>query len=94
MEQHWTEWSVRWRNSLREFLVSLTASNSREGLAELEALTMAYNAIQGGASGVDMGRNVFQSLHPDAMLTAINAVVHAEATPDEAYSLLRSMVSD
>ncbi len=55
---------------------------------------MAYNAIQGGASGVDMGRNVFQSLHPDAMLTAINAVVHAEATPDEAYSLLRSMVSD
>jgi putative autoinducer-2 (AI-2) aldolase len=63
-------------------------------LPELDALTMAYNAIQGGASGVDMGRNVFQSLHPDAMLTAINAVVHNGATPEDAYSLLRSMVTD
>src|SRR6202034_4145308 len=30
-------------------------------LPELDALTMAYNAVQQGASGVDMGRNIFQS---------------------------------
>ena len=37
-------------------------------LPELEALQMAYGAIQGGALGVDMGRNIFQSEAPIAML--------------------------
>jgi len=39
-------------------------------IAELDALTMAYNAIQGGAIGVDMGRNIFQSEDPVAMIQA------------------------
>ena len=33
-------------------------------LPELDALTMAYRAIQEGAAGVDMGRNIFQSDPP------------------------------
>ena len=37
-------------------------------LPELDALTMAYNAIQAGAVGVDMGRNIFQSEDPLAMM--------------------------
>ena len=39
-------------------------------LPELEALTMAYRAVGEGASGVDMGRNIFQSDAPAAMLQA------------------------
>ncbi len=54
-------------------------------LAELDALTMAYNAIEGGASGVDMGRNIFQSDHPVAMIRAIRAVVHESAKPEHAF---------
>jgi putative autoinducer-2 (AI-2) aldolase len=45
-------------------------------LAELEALTMAYSAVQQGAAGVDMGRNIFQSDAPQAMIAAVAAVVH------------------
>ncbi len=45
-------------------------------LPELDALTMAYNAVQQGAAGVDMGRNIFQSEDPKAMITAVDAVVH------------------
>jgi len=45
-------------------------------MPELDALTMAYNAVQQGASGVDMGRNIFQSESPIAMIQAIRAVVH------------------
>ncbi len=41
-------------------------------LPELDALTMAYNAVQQGAAGVDMGRNIFQSDAPHAMLAAVN----------------------
>ena len=40
-------------------------------LPELEALTMAYNAIHQGAAGVDMGRNIFQSEAPAAMIPAV-----------------------
>jgi putative autoinducer-2 (AI-2) aldolase len=54
-------------------------------LPELEALTMAYRAIEGGAAGVDMGRNIFQSDHPVEMIRAIRAVVHESAKPEHAY---------
>ncbi len=56
-------------------------------LPELEALELAHAAIQCGAAGVDMGRNVFQSEAPAAMLQAIRAVVHAGVAPKLAYEL-------
>jgi len=54
-------------------------------LPELDALTMAYRAIEEGAAGVDMGRNIFQSGDPAAMIRAIGAVVHESAKPRAAY---------
>jgi len=54
-------------------------------LSELDALTMAYNAIEAGASGVDMGRNIFQSDQAVAMIRAVRAVVHDSAKPEQAY---------
>src|ERR1700740_3093217 len=60
-------------------------------LPELDALTMAYNAVQQGAAGVDMGRNIFQSDDPKAMIAAINAVVHKNAKPKEAYELFSEL---
>jgi putative autoinducer-2 (AI-2) aldolase len=60
-------------------------------LPELEALTMAYNAVQQGACGVDMGRNIFQSEAPEAMIQAVAAVVHKSAKPKEAFDLFRAL---
>ena len=54
-------------------------------LPELEALTMAYSAVEEGAAGVDMGRNIFQSDDPVAMIQAVGAVVHGSAKPRAAY---------
>jgi putative autoinducer-2 (AI-2) aldolase len=62
-------------------------------LPELEALTMAYKAIQQGANGVDMGRNIFQSDAPVAMLKAVNAVVHDGATPERALEMYKDLKS-
>ena len=56
-------------------------------LPELEALELCYNAIQCGASGVDMGRNVFQSDKPLAMMRAVKEVVHNDAKPAEAIDI-------
>ncbi len=60
-------------------------------LPELEALTMAYHAISRGAAGVDMGRNIFQSEAPQAMMKAIHAVVHNDLKPAEAYDLYQGL---
>jgi putative autoinducer-2 (AI-2) aldolase len=60
-------------------------------LPELDALTMAYNAVQQGAAGVDMGRNIFQSEAPKAMIAAVNAVVHQNMTPKEAFQLFNEL---
>jgi putative autoinducer-2 (AI-2) aldolase len=60
-------------------------------LPERDALEMARRAIDQGASGVDMGRNIFQSDHPAAMLRAVRAVVHEDATADDAHDLYRDL---
>jgi len=58
-------------------------------LPEPEALRMAHDAVRQGALGVDMGRNIFQSERPSAMLRAVRAVVHDGATPDAALAIYR-----
>jgi len=52
------------------------------------ALELAHGAISDGAHGVDMGRNIWQSDHPVAMLKALRAIVHEKATVGEALDLL------
>jgi putative autoinducer-2 (AI-2) aldolase len=63
-------------------------------IPELDALTMAYNAVQQGASGVDMGRNIFQSESPVAMLQAVGAVVHHNETPEKALDLYNTLKNE
>ena len=56
-------------------------------LPEHEALEMCWRAIDQGASGVDMGRNIFQSSAPLAMLKAVKKVVHENMSAREAFQL-------
>jgi len=63
-------------------------------IPELDALTMAYNAVQQGASGVDMGRNIFQSEAPIAMLQAVRAVVHDNEQPGKALDLYNTVKNE
>jgi len=60
-------------------------------IPELDALDMAYNAVQQGANGVDMGRNIFQSDAPEAMIQAVHAVVHKNETPEKALDLYNTL---
>jgi len=63
-------------------------------IPELDALKMAYNAIQQGACGVDMGRNIFQSDSPVAMLQAVRAVVHDNERPEKALDLYHTIKNE
>lgn len=60
-------------------------------LEEMEALELCYKAINEGAAGVDMGRNVFQSAKPTAMIQAVSAVVHQGLTPTQGFEMYNDL---
>ena len=60
-------------------------------LPELDALKMAASAVNEGASGVDMGRNIFQSEAPVAMIQAVGKVVHEGIKPEHAYEFFQTL---
>ena len=62
-------------------------------LPEADALNMAYRAVDQGAAGVDMGRNIFQSDSPVAMIQAVGAVVHRNESPDHAHQMYLDLKS-
>ena len=55
--------------------------------SEKAALELAHDAIAAGARGIDMGRNIWQSEHPVAMLLALRAIVHERASVKEALEV-------
>jgi putative autoinducer-2 (AI-2) aldolase len=57
---------------------------------EREALQMAKNAVDNGAVGVDMGRNIFQSDRPIGMIKAVRAIVHENASVDDAFEIYKN----
>ncbi|PIE21460.1 MAG: 3-hydroxy-5-phosphonooxypentane-2,4-dione thiolase [Arachnia propionica] len=57
----------------------------------LDALTMARRAIDGGAAGVDMGRNIFQRTNPPAMIQAVSALVHEDLSAADAAEFYRDL---
>ena len=61
-------------------------------LSEKDALTLAYDVISKGACGVDMGRNIFQSLHPVEMSAAVAKVVHEGYTDKEAFAFYEDAI--
>jgi putative autoinducer-2 (AI-2) aldolase len=58
-------------------------------IAEQDALTLAHNAVNHGAVGVDMGRNIFQSDNPVRMIQAVKAIVHMNASVEQAHNMYK-----
>ncbi len=63
-------------------------------IPERDALQLTYNSIKGGAVGVDMGRNIWQSEHPVAMIKAVRSIVHGNSNVDQAYIYYKKLVSE
>ncbi len=63
-------------------------------IPERDALQLSYDAVQSGASGVDMGRNIFQSDDPVAMIQAVRAIVHENIDANAAYELFNSLKAE
>ena len=61
--------------------------------SELEVFEWVYDALQKGAIGVNLGRNIWQHDYPVAMIRAIRAIIHENATPKEALDLFNEVKS-
>jgi len=61
---------------------------------ELDVFNLTYDALQAGASGVDMGRNIWQNDHPIAMIKAVRAIVHQRATAKEAHEIFKKIKNE
>jgi putative autoinducer-2 (AI-2) aldolase len=60
-------------------------------LEEKEALELTHNAISNGAVGVDMGRNIFQSVAPVPMIQAVRSIVHENYSVEKAWKLFNTL---
>lgn len=59
-----------------------------------DVLNLCYNAINDGAIGVDMGRNIWQSEYPAAIIQGVNKIIHGNLSVKEALQLVDSLSND
>ncbi|MBI4303457.1 MAG: 3-hydroxy-5-phosphonooxypentane-2,4-dione thiolase LsrF, partial [Chloroflexi bacterium] len=57
---------------------------------ERQVFDFVYDGMQRGAIGVNLGRNIWQSDYPVAMIKAIRAIIHRKATPQEAEEIFNA----
>ena len=57
---------------------------------DLDALELTQHAIEAGAAGVDMGRNIWQAANPVGMIRAVRAIVHEHASAKEALEHVKA----
>ncbi len=81
----------RFEEVVRGCFVPIVIAGGRK-IPEREALAFCRRAIDAGAAGVDMGRNIFQSAHPVAMIRAVRGVVHDDLSPDAAYEMFQDLM--
>ncbi len=63
-------------------------------IPERDALQLTYNAIKAGAVGLDMGRNIWQSEHPVAMIKAARSIIHGNSNVEQAYALYKKLAAN
>ncbi len=61
---------------------------------ELEVFEFVHDGIQKGAIGVNLGRNIWQNDFPVSMIKALRAIIHENASPEEAQELYDSLKSE
>lgn len=73
--------------------VPIVVAGGKQMDTELDVFHLVSAAVQEGAAGVDMGRNIWQNDYPVAMINAVRAVVHEDYSPHEALELYNSLKS-
>lgn len=74
---------------IRSCPVPVIIAGGPKANTDAEVMKMVEDAISAGASGVSIGRNVFQHKNPAEMTRAISKVVHEGVSAEEAMGMLK-----
>lgn len=82
-----TYWCEGFEKVVRGCPVPVVMAGGPHVDTELEVFQFVHDGIQKGAIGVNLGRNIWQNDYPVAMIRAIRAIVHDDATPEQAQEI-------
>ncbi len=89
-----TYWCEGFEKVTRGCPVPVVMAGGPQVDTELEVFEFVHDGIQKGAIGVNLGRNIWQNDFPLAMIRAIRAIIHENASPKEAQELYDSIKND
>lgn len=82
-----TYWCENFEKVVRGCPVPVVMAGGPQTETELEVFKFVHDGMKKGAIGVNLGRNIWQSEHPVAMIQAIRAIIHDDATPEKAQKI-------
>jgi len=88
-----TYWCEDFERVTRGCPVPVVMAGGPQVDTELEVFEFVYDGMQKGAIGVNLGRNIWQNDFPVAMIKAMRAIIHENASPKEAQQLYDSLKS-
>jgi 3-hydroxy-5-phosphonooxypentane-2,4-dione thiolase len=59
--------------------------------SEVDVFKFVYDGLEKGAIGINLGRNVWQSAHPEAVAAALQAIVHGKANVKKAENIFKEI---
>jgi fructose-bisphosphate aldolase/2-amino-3,7-dideoxy-D-threo-hept-6-ulosonate synthase len=77
------------RKIIRGCPVPIVIAGGPKMATDRDVLQMASEAMEAGAIGISIGRNIFQHKNPTAMTRALVQIVHEDATVDKAMRELK-----
>ena len=89
-----TYWSEEFAKVVNGCPVPVIMAGGPKCETELEVFEFVYDGMQSGAIGVNLGRNVWQADHPEAIAKALRAIIHGNATPKQALDQFESAKND
>lgn len=78
-----------WKSIVSQIYTPIVVLGGSKSKDPVDLLTDIHNSIQMGASGVAVGRNIYQHPYPDKITAAIAAIVHEDATVEQALEYLK-----
>jgi putative autoinducer-2 (AI-2) aldolase len=86
-----TYWCPEFEKVTKGCPVPVVMAGGPQVNTEFEVFEFVYDGMQKGAIGVNLGRNVWQNDYPVAMIQAIRAIIHQDATPKEAQAIFDTL---
>ena len=85
-----TYWCKDFKRVVQGCPVPVVMAGGPQVDTELEAFEFVHDGLQKGSIGVNLGRNIWQNEHPVAMIKAMRAIIHENASPKQAQELYDS----